>query len=65
LPTEDKIFEYFFEHEKLAMFIKQIAADGKNKGAERPYVVKDRNKYTVIEGNTRIAAYKILTDPKS
>lgn len=31
------------------------------KGAERPYVVKSGANYVVIEGNTRIAAYKLLT----
>lgn len=35
---------------------------GKNKGAERPYIILGKNgKYIVIEGNTRIATYKLLT----
>jgi hypothetical protein len=44
----------------LESFIKKIAGEGKNPGAERPYVIKDKSHYTVIEGNTRVAAYKIL-----
>lgn len=61
LSTQAKILEYLFEHEDLASFIKKIAAEGKNHGAERPYVIKSGPNYTVIEGNTRIAAYKLLT----
>jgi len=61
LTTQDEILEYLFEHEDLGDFVKKIATEGKNFGAERPYVVKDGSKYVVIEGNTRIAAYKLLT----
>ncbi|WP_420962663.1 hypothetical protein [Brucella sp. IR073] len=61
LKTEDAIIEYFFEHENLLDFIKKIAAEGRNPGAERPYLIKEGKGYTVIEGNTRIASYKILT----
>ena len=60
LKTQAEIIEYFFEHEDLADFIKKIAHEGRNVGAERPYVVKEGTGYTVIEGNTRIAAYKLL-----
>ena len=60
LNTESAILEYLFEHEDLLAFIKKISQSGKNKGAERPYVVKDGAKYVVVEGNTRIAAYKVL-----
>lgn len=59
--NEDEILSYFFEYEDLEGFIKKVASEGKNLGAERPYVVKNGSKYTVVEGNTRIAAYKILT----
>lgn len=58
--SESDILTYLFEHEDLLGFIKKIAQAGKNKGAERPYVVKDGSKYVVVEGNTRIAAYKVL-----
>ncbi|WP_430436772.1 hypothetical protein [Oceanibaculum nanhaiense] len=61
LASEAEILEYFFEHEDLASFLKTIAAEGRNPGAERPYVVKDGKRYVVVEGNTRIAAYKLLT----
>jgi hypothetical protein len=61
LPTEEAILEYFFEHESLEAFLKKIASEGRNRGAERPYLVKNGKEYVVIEGNTRIAAYKLLT----
>lgn len=61
LKSEQEILEYFFEHENLAGFMKKIASEGHNQGAERPYVVKDGKSYIVVEGNTRIAAYKLLT----
>lgn len=61
LKTEEAILDYFFEHENLAGFMKKLASEGHNRGAERPYVVKDGKAYIVIEGNTRIAAYKLLT----
>ncbi len=61
LNSQKEILKYLFEHENLEGFIKKIATEGKNQGAERPYVVKTGGTYTVVEGNTRIAAYKILT----
>lgn len=61
LTSQDQILKYLFEYEKLDRFIKKIATEGKNIGAERPYVVKDGTKFTVIEGNTRIAAYQVLS----
>ncbi|MBB4465428.1 hypothetical protein [Rhizobium leguminosarum] len=61
LRTEDEIVGYLFEHEGLASFLKKIASEGRNQGAERPYVVKEGREYVVLEGNTRIAAYKLLT----
>lgn len=61
LAGEDAIVRYFFEHENLADFMKKFAAQGRNQGAERPYVVKTGKEYTVIEGNTRIATYKLLS----
>lgn len=61
LKTEQAIVQYFFEHEGLAGFMKKLASEGYNRGAERPYVVKDSKTYIVVEGNTRIAAYKLLT----
>ncbi|WP_157089251.1 hypothetical protein [Oceanibaculum pacificum] len=61
LASEDEILKYFFEHEDLASFLKKIATEGRNPGAERPYVVKNGKRYVVVEGNTRIAAYKLLT----
>jgi hypothetical protein len=60
ITSQDAILAYLFEHEDLVDFIRRIAHDGKNKGAERPYVVKKGTKYVVVEGNTRIAAYKVL-----
>jgi hypothetical protein len=61
LASEDEIVAYLFEHEGLASFIKVIVAEGRNPGAERPYVVQDGGHYIVVEGNTRVAAYKLLT----
>lgn len=61
LATQDEIVAYLFEYEGLADFLKLIAAEGRNHGAERPYVVKEGKGYVVVEGNTRIAAYKLLT----
>jgi hypothetical protein len=61
LKWQEEILQYLFDHAGLLAFIKKIAEEGKNQGAERPYVVKDGATYTVIEGNSRIAAYKVLT----
>lgn len=61
IASQDAILAYLFQHEDLLAFIRRIAHGGKNKGAERPYVIKKGAKYVVIEGNTRIAAYKVLT----
>lgn len=60
VTSQDAILAYLFEHEDLVTFIRKIAHAGKNKGAERPYVIKKGAKYVVVEGNTRIAAYKVL-----
>ncbi len=59
--SEDEIIRYFFEHADLTAFIKKIVTEGRNQGAEQPYVIKTGKEYTVIEGNTRIATYKLLT----
>lgn len=61
LSSQNEILAYLYENEDLEAFIKKIASEGKNFGAERPYVVKKGAGYIVIEGNTRVAAYKILT----
>lgn len=61
LSKPEDILQYFFEYEGLADFLKKIASEGRNLGAERPYVVKAGNDYVVVEGNTRIACYKLLT----
>lgn len=60
LQSQEEILQYLFEHEDLSSFISRIAAEGRNEGAERPYVVKSGAVYTVVEGNNRIAAYKVL-----
>lgn len=60
LKTQAEIIIYLFEHENLSEFISQIVKQGKNKGAENPYVIKIDDSYIVMEGNTRIAAYKLL-----
>ena len=59
--SEAEILSYLFEHEDLSSFLRTIAAEGRNPGAERPYVVKEGKDYVVVEGNTRIATYKLLT----
>ena len=61
LKSQPEILRYFFDHENLEKFIKKIASEGKNHGAERLYIIKDGKDYVVIEGNTRIAAYKVIT----
>ncbi len=61
LSTQPAILAYLYENEDLEAFIKKIVSEGKNYGAERPYVIKKGSEYVVIEGNTRIAAYKVLT----
>jgi hypothetical protein len=61
LSKQDDILSYLYAHEDLDEFVHKIAHDGRNQGAERPYVVRSGSKYVVIEGNTRIATYKILT----
>lgn len=61
LSTQGEIVSYLYENEDLEAFVKKIAAEGKNIGAERPYVIKKGATHIVIEGNTRIAAYKLLT----
>jgi hypothetical protein len=61
LSSQSEIISYLYENEELEGFIKKIASEGKNIGAERPYIVKKGSGYIVIEGNTRIAAYKLLT----
>jgi hypothetical protein len=58
--SESEIVAYLFDHDDLAGFMRKIAAQGKNLGAERPYVIKKDACYTVVEGNTRIASYKLL-----
>ncbi|MHB0953326.1 MAG: hypothetical protein ACYC10_15545 [Allorhizobium sp.] len=58
---QEDILKYFFENEDLLDFIKKIANEGRNIGAERPYLIKQGDSYVAIEGNTRIAAYKVLT----
>ncbi|WP_027522091.1 hypothetical protein [Bradyrhizobium sp. Ec3.3] len=61
LTTQAAILAYLYENEELEAFIKRIASEGHNIGAERPYVIKKGSRYIAIEGNTRIAAYKVLT----
>ncbi len=61
LESEEKIVEYLFAYHDLGKFIRKISQEGRNIGAERPYIVKDGSGFIVVEGNTRIAAYKVLT----
>jgi hypothetical protein len=61
LSTQDEILLYLYEHEELDDFVHKIVREGHNKGSERPYVIESAPGYVVIEGNTRIAAYKLLT----
>lgn len=60
LSKQTDIIEYLFQNEDLSGFIHRIVKQGKNPGAEQPYVVKQGSDFVVIEGNTRIAAYKLL-----
>jgi len=45
LTTQKEILEYLYENDDLETFIKKIASEGKNFGAERPYVVKKGSGY--------------------
>lgn len=60
LKDEHELVEYLVENEDLISFIHKIAQNGKNPGAERPYVIREDDHYIVVEGNSRIASYKIL-----
>jgi hypothetical protein len=61
LSSQKEILKYLFDHDELLAFIKKIVAEGKNRGAELPYVIRTSSGYTVIEGNTCIAANKVIT----
>lgn len=61
LTKQKDILSYLYEYEDLDDLIRRIAHEGRNQGAERPYVLKSGTGYIVIEGNSRIAAYKVLT----
>lgn len=61
LASERELLEYLYDNEDLAKFVQKISRETKNPAAERPYVVKEGDHYTVVEGNSRIAAYKVLT----
>ncbi len=61
LKTEAEIVDYMFRHESLSEFLGKIAIEGRNIGAERPYVIPNGERFVVIEGNTRVAAYKLIT----
>lgn len=61
LSSQPEILQYLYEFADLENFIKKIVTEGRNAGAERPYVIKNNSQYVVVEGNTRIAAYKVLT----
>jgi len=61
LVTQEQILAYLYEYEDLDEFVRKIATEGKNIGAERPYVIRESNHFLVVEGNSRVAAYKVLT----
>jgi hypothetical protein len=45
LSSQSEIISYLYENEELEGFIKKIASEGKNIGAERPYIVKKGSGY--------------------
>ncbi len=51
LKSQSEILSYLYENEDLEGFIKKIASEGKNFGAERPYVVKKGLGYRAGPGN--------------
>lgn len=61
LKNEVEIVDYMFAHERLSDLLEKIASESRNVGAERPYVIKSGSGFTVIEGNRRIATYKLLS----
>jgi hypothetical protein len=65
LASQQEIIDYLFEHEELTTFLQKVVGEGRNPGAERPYVIESATGYVVVEGNTRIAAYKLLAGLES
>jgi hypothetical protein len=62
--TQRQIIADLFEHEDILSLAKDIAANGYLQG-ELVMVAKDDNRRVVLEGNRRVAALKVLTNPES
>jgi len=60
--NQSEIIDYLVEHEKVYELAKDIATMGFFLN-EQPIVVKENNKYHVLEGNRRVSASKILINP--
>jgi hypothetical protein len=59
--SEEDIVSYLFQFEGLKDLIENIASGGVNQAAELPYVMRNGDRYIVIEGNTRMTAYRLLS----
>jgi len=60
--SQSQIIEYLIEKEKVYELAKDILSLGYFLN-ERPIVVKEKNRFHVLEGNRRVAACKILINP--
>jgi hypothetical protein len=60
--SQSQIIDYLLQNEKVYELAKDIISLGYFLN-ERPIVVKEKNKFHVLEGNRRVAACKILINP--
>ncbi|MEY9972309.1 hypothetical protein ABH966_002683 [Lysinibacillus sp. RC46] len=62
--TETETIDYLIEYEELMTLAKSINSYGGFTPGERLIVVKENNKYVVLEGNRRVSSLKLLNNPK-
>lgn len=58
--SEGEILAYLYEKELVTRLVDSILDKGFDELGERPIVLKKNNKYTVLEGNRRVAALKLI-----
>ncbi|MEB7404988.1 hypothetical protein NGG04_12885 [Mammaliicoccus sciuri] len=58
--TDKEIISYLYKHESLKVLEESILSKGFNSLGERIIIIKEDNKYVVLEGNRRIAALQNL-----
>ncbi|WP_425417348.1 hypothetical protein [Oricola indica] len=59
--NEQEIVDYLYKHEDLRRMLADVSANGVNPAAELPYLVPAGSGYLVIEGNTRVTTYRLLS----